>query len=189
MRRDAAISARCGNERSLTCGHISPPFEERNELCFAVGMQTFFPLQSHQPPPLPPRRAQAKDEGPHDESFVSAVSSLQRDFARLIDAEKALARAELDSKLRELKADALIAVGGAIFAGLFFMCLVAAAIMALSLVMATWVAALVIGCALGATAVALVVRFQVQLKRFDPVLRQTVENVKRDLSGIRQAVR
>lgn len=130
-----------------------------------------------------------QDNAAHEESFSSVVTSLQQDFVRLLDAEKALARAEIDEKLRELKSDALLAVGGAILAGLFLLCLVAAAILALSLAIAPWAAALIVGGVLGAGGLSLMVRFQTQIKRLDPVPRRTATSVKRDLQAVREAVR
>lgn len=131
----------------------------------------------------------APDNAAHEESLSSVVATLQKDFVRLLDAEKALARAEIDEKLRELKSDALLAVGGAILAGLFLLCLVAAAIMALSLAIAPWAAALIIGGVLGATGLSLMVRFKSQIKHLDPVPRRTAASVKRDFKAVREAVR
>lgn len=107
----------------------------------------------------------------------------------MLDAEKALARAEIDHKVRELKADALLAVGGAVLAGFFLLCLVGAAILGLSLVVAPWAAMLIVGGVMGAVGLGLFLRFKSQMKALDPVPRQTVESVKRDVEAVREAVR
>lgn len=143
---------------------------------------SFFPLQAHKPPQLPPRRS--NKESVPEESFATLVGSIHQDLVRLIEVEKAQAREELDQRVRELKSDALIAVGGALLAGFFLLCLAAAAILGLSLIVAPWAAVLLVGGALAATACALMLRFQTQLKHFDPLPRATVPRAKHDVRTV-----
>lgn len=128
-------------------------------------------------------------ENVSEASLTSLVTSLQEDFVRLLDAEKALAREELTGKLRELKRDAVLCAGGAILAGLFLLCLVAAGVLALSMVIAAWAAALIVGGSLGTIGLILMVRFQARMKHLDPVPRKAVASVKRDVRAVREAVR
>ncbi len=129
------------------------------------------------------------NENVNAESFSSLVSSLQQDLVRLMDAEKALAREEITGKIRELKRDAVLFGGGALLAGLTLLCLVAAGILALSLVVAPWAAALIVGASLGAIGLILLITFQSRIKHLDPVPRKAVASVKRDVRAVREAVR
>lgn len=152
-------------------------------------MQPSYPSQSPHPPLPPPRRSLVNKESVQEESLASLVTSVQRDVARLLDAEKALARQEVEQKLRELKREALVLTAGAVLAGLFLLCLVAAGILALALVLPAAVAALTVAALLGATAAALLFRFKEQIRDFDPVPRETISNVKRDVRAVREALR
>jgi hypothetical protein len=129
------------------------------------------------------------NENVNAESFSSLVSSLQQDLVRLLDAEKALAREEIAGKIRELQRDAMLFGAGALLAGLTLLCLVAAGILALSLVMAPWAAALVVGGSLGVIGLILLTTFRSRVKHLDPVPRQAVASVKRDVRAVREAVR
>lgn len=128
-------------------------------------------------------------ENVNEESLTSLITSLQKDLARLLDAEKALAREELNGKVRELQRDAVLFAGGAILAGVLLLCLVTAGILALSMVVAPWAAALIVGGALGAVGLILLVRFRSRMKHLDPIPRMAVASVKRDVRAIREAVR
>lgn len=125
----------------------------------------------------------------HEEPLPSLAKLLQQDFVNLLDAEKELARQEINTKLSEIKREAILISAGAIGGALFLACLVAAAILALSLTMAAWVAALVVAGAFGLTSAVLFVTIQARLRRLDPVPRVAISNVKSDVRAIREAVR
>jgi hypothetical protein len=125
----------------------------------------------------------------HEESLSSLASTLQQDFVRLIDAEKALAREEINGKVRELKRDALLLASATLVAGLFLLCLVAASILALSLVLAPWAAALCVAGFFGVGAAVLLTVFFSKIQKLDPVPRTTLANVKRDVRAVQEAVR
>lgn len=125
----------------------------------------------------------------HEEPLSSLATSLQQDFVNLLDAEKELARQELNTKLREIKQDAALFAGGAVGVGLFLTCLVAAGILALSLVVTAWLAALIVAGSVGVMATSLFLAFSSKFRRLDPVPRVTVANVRRDVRAIQEAIR
>lgn len=125
----------------------------------------------------------------HEEPLSSLATLLQRDLVNLIDAEKELARQEINGKIRELKQDAILIAGGTIGAAMFLICLGAAGILGLSVVLAPWLAALIVAGSFGVLALVLFVAFQSRIRRLDPVPHTTVANVKRDVRAIQEAVR
>jgi dethiobiotin synthetase len=128
-------------------------------------------------------------ESVHEESLASLVNSLQHDLTRLVDAEKALAREEINGKLREIKKEAILLAGGAVLGGLVVLCLVTASILALATLMAPALAALVVGGGLGVIAAIFLTTFRARNQNLDPVPRETVANIKRDVRAVREAVR
>lgn len=128
-------------------------------------------------------------ESVHEESLASLVSSLQHDLTRLVDAEKALAREEINGKLREIKKEAILLAGGAVLGGLVVLCLVTASILALATLMAPALAALLVGGGLGVIAAIFLTTFRSRNQDLDPVPRETVANIKRDVRAVREAVR
>lgn len=125
----------------------------------------------------------------HEEPLSSLAKLLQQDLVNLLDAEKELARQEINTKLSEIKREALLMSAGAIGGGLFLCCLVTAGILALSLTLAAWLAALVVAGVFGLTALVLFVTLHARMRRLDPVPRVAISNVKRDVQAIQEAVR
>ncbi len=117
------------------------------------------------------------------------LKGFQRDLTDLMDTEKKLAKQELSNKVNELKRDGaeLGAAAGTLVLGA--MCLVACLILLLAMVMAAWVAALIVGLALCAIGGGLLMKFRSDVKRFDPVPRETMVNLQRDQRALREAVR
>jgi hypothetical protein len=124
----------------------------------------------------------------HEESLSSLASSLQQHFIQLLDVEKEIARQEVSTKLQEIKRDAVLMAAAAVVGGLFLLCLITAGILGLSLVVAPWAAALIVAAVLGATATLLFVRFKGQSEHLDPVPRQAIANLKRDVRAVQEAV-
>lgn len=108
----------------------------------------------------------------------------------LLREEVALAKAELAEKGRRMGTGAGMLAAGAVFALLGAGALTATAIIALDLVMATWLAALIVTVVLFAIAGIAALAGQRQLRRATPPMpEQTVETVKEDVRWARIRVR
>jgi len=81
----------------------------------------------------------------HDASVVGLLRQLSREVPALFTKELALAKAELQASLTTLKAGLAAVAGGAIVLLAGFIILLMSAVYGLSLVMAPWLAALIVG--------------------------------------------
>jgi hypothetical protein len=114
------------------------------------------------------------------------VRNILQDVGRIIRAEVRLARAELVEKAQKAgKAGGFM--GGAAVAGLLAAAsLVTACIAALALVMAVWLAALIMGVLLGMAAGGAFLMGRKRLKTVDPVPQRTVQTLKDDVEWAKQ---
>jgi len=127
---------------------------------------------------------------PEDRSLGDLFSDLTRDTATLVRQEVTLAKTELTDKASKVGKDvAFLAMGGlvayagmvAIIFGLIFL------INALGL--SLWVSALLVGLVVAAVGGALVSKGLGELKKIDPVPRQTVESLKEDKEWAKEQTR
>jgi membrane protein len=126
---------------------------------------------------------------PPDSSAGELVKQLSEQVSRLVRDELKLAGSEMASKgSRAAKGAGLFGGSGVI--GLFGVgCLLASAIAGLALVLATWLAALIVGAALLAMAGVAVLVGRGQLRQaVPPVPEQAVDSVKADVQAIREGV-
>jgi predicted lipid-binding transport protein (Tim44 family) len=124
----------------------------------------------------------ATHNGPGEASAGDLVKQLSEQTSRLVRQEVELAKAELAIKGKRAGIGAGM-FGGAGLLGLYALgALIAAAIAALDLAMATWLAALIVAAVLGAAAgvVALMGKSKVQ-QAMPPVPEESVESVKEDV--------
>lgn len=117
-----------------------------------------------------------------DATVAELVKQLSEQTSRLVNQEMELAKAELTTKGKQLGVGAGMFGGAGVF-GLYALgALTAAAIAALSLAMATWLAALIVAVLWAAVAgvMALAGKSRVQ-EGAPPVPEQSVESVKEDV--------
>lgn len=124
-----------------------------------------------------------------DESFSRLIGQFQTDFVALVDTEKALAKKEIAAKATEVKHSAIELSGAAVMGLLGAMCLVASAALALATVMAAWLATLLVGVIVASIAGAMFLKFKKNMERLDAVPHHTVNNIKRDVRAVKEAVR
>jgi fatty acid desaturase len=98
---------------------------------------------NRQDPDLPGSRPLAAPE--QDASVVGLLRQLSREVPDLFSKELALAKAELQASLTTLKAGIAGVAGGAIVLLAGFIILLMSAVYGLSMVMAPWLAALIVG--------------------------------------------
>jgi hypothetical protein len=123
-----------------------------------------------------------------DSSVTGLIKSLADDVTRLFSQEVALAKAEVNTALNHIKAGVLsLAIGlGVLFAG--FIVLLFAAAAALSLVVAPWLAYLIVG---GAVAIIGLILLLVAKKNLNPesmVPNRTIDSLKKDEAMVRRTV-
>jgi predicted phage tail protein len=121
-----------------------------------------------------------------DRSLGSLIGSLPEILSRLIRGEIQLAKQEMSTKLKSAGVGVGLLVGAAILAIIFLQILLAAAIIALSLVLPAWASALIVG---GVVLIIVIVLALVGLKALKtgvpPVPTEAVENVKADVRAFK----
>lgn len=111
-------------------------------------------------------------------SLGDLFSTLSDQVSLLFRQEVQLAQAEMTKKVSRAGQNASYIVLGAVIGQAAFLAIVAAIILALSLVMEAWLAALLVGIGLAIAAILLVQTGINKLKTMDPAPRQTIETMK-----------
>jgi hypothetical protein len=124
-----------------------------------------------------------------DQSIRELVKQLGNDASLLVRQEAELARREIDDKIAVVKKEAMAIAAGAAVAYAGMLAISAGIILALSLWMAAWVAALIVGVALvgGGGALLLIAKFG--LKDFEPLPKETLSSVRADIHALQHATR
>jgi hypothetical protein len=131
------------------------------------------------------------DEHRPDDAREHTMGELMKELSEeatlLIRQEVALARIEMSEKARAAAVGSGLMGGGAMLAYLGLGALTAAAILGLSEVLLSWLAALVVGAAYLAVALVLFLTGRVSLRRAgSPVPEETVETIKEDAEWIKR---
>jgi membrane protein len=128
--------------------------------------------------------------GPPDSSAGDLVKQLSEQVSRLVRDELKLAGNEMASKGSRAAKGAGLFGGSGVIALFGIGCLLAAAIAGLALVLAVWLAALIVGAALLAVAGVAILIGRGQLKQaVPPVPERAVDSVKADVQAIKAGVR
>jgi uncharacterized membrane protein YqjE len=126
---------------------------------------------------------------PADASTSELVKRMSTQVSELVRGELELARAELTEKGKRAGAGAGLAGAGGVVALYGIGALIAAAIAALDIVLALWLAALVIGVVLLIVAGVLALVGRKELRQAaPPVPKDVVDSVQQDVQTVRQAV-
>jgi uncharacterized membrane protein YqjE len=123
-------------------------------------------------------------------SMRELIDQLSADARGLVRAEVSLARAELEEKARRLAAGGAL-VGAAAVLGLVALgALTATAIIALSNVVSTWLAALIVTVVVGVLAgILLVVGIKLLRRGVPPAPTESVDQMKEDVSWVKARAR
>jgi len=123
-----------------------------------------------------------------DVSVPGLIKSLADDVTHLFAQEVALAKTEVSSAVKDIKAGVLsLAIGlGVLFAG--FIVLLGAAVAGLALVMETWLAALIVGGVVAIIGVVLLMKAKASLNPDSMVPNRTIESLKKDEAMVRRTV-
>jgi len=124
-------------------------------------------------------------------SIGELLAGVANDVQQLIRGEIALGRAELDEKLQRVLRSAIWLLGGALlgFAGLVLLLEGVAGLLAISIPIPAWAAALIVGAVIILIGVALAWSgvAAVSLKKLAP--DRTVDNLQKDVGVIKEHVR
>lgn len=139
---------------------------------------------SDRPQPM----AQSSANTGRDSSVTGLIKSLADDVTRLFSQEVALAKAEVSTALDHIKAGVLsLAIGlGVLFVG--FIVLLFAAAEALSLVVAPWLAYLIVGGVVAIIGVILLLKAKKNLNPESMVPNRTIDSLKKDEAMVRRTV-
>ena len=123
-------------------------------------------------------------------SMRELIDKLSADARELVRAEVSLARAELEEKARRLAAGGAL-VGAAAVLGLVALgALTATAIIALSNVVSTWLAALIVTVVVGVLAgILLLVGIKLLRRGVPPAPTESVDQMKEDVSWVKARAR
>jgi len=127
---------------------------------------------------------------PEDHSVGQLVHDLSQQSSQLVREEMALAKAELQEKGKHAGLGIGLFSGAGLLAFFGGACLVATAILALSLAVPSWLAALIVTLVLFAAAgvAAMVGKKQVQ-RSTPPKPERTLDNLPRDLQAVKQPMK
>ncbi|MCP1496698.1 fatty acid desaturase [Pseudomonas migulae] len=124
----------------------------------------------------------------HEASVVGLLRQLSREVPELFSKELALAKAELQASLTTLKAGIAGVAGGAIVLLAGFIILLMSAVYGLSMVMAPWLAALIVGVLVMIVGFAML---QSGKKQFEPSHfkpERTLDALSKDQEALRRKV-
>jgi uncharacterized membrane protein YqjE len=132
----------------------------------------------------------AQGADPRDQSIGELVKELATETSTLVRQELDLAKAEMTERGRQASKGAAMfgaaAAAGLLAAGALTACLIAA----LDLVMATWLAALIVAVVYGAVAGALAMTGRKQIREATPpVPEQAIDSVKEDVQWAKTRTR
>ena len=132
--------------------------------------------------------AQSSMNTGRDNSVTGLIKSLADDVTRLFSQEVALAKAEVSTALDHIKAGVLsLAIGlGVLFVG--FIVLLFAAAEALSLVVASWLAYLIVGGVVAIIGLILLMKAKKNLNPESMVPNRTIDSLKKDEAMVRRTV-
>lgn len=130
------------------------------------------------------------DEGLRDRPLGELFKRLSQDLALLVRQELDLARVELVEKSKTVGAGAGMLSGAAIAGLLALGSLTAFAILALSLAMAPWLAALIVTIVYGAAAGVLALTGKKKIEEATPLVpQQTLDTVKEDVKWAKTQIK
>ena len=125
-----------------------------------------------------------------DRSVADLLKQASDQTATLVHQELELAKAELTTKGKQAGLGAGMFGGAGVFAVYAFGALTAAVILALSLAMTGWLAALIVATVYGAIAAVLALRGKSKVNAATPPMpEQTVQSVKADVESTKQHVK
>jgi uncharacterized membrane protein YqjE len=123
-------------------------------------------------------------------SMRELIDKLSADARGLVRAEVSLARAELEEKVRRLAAGGALVAAAAVLGLVALGALTATAIIALSNVVSTWLAALIVTVVVGLLAgILLLIGIKLLRRGVPPAPTESVDQMKEDVSWVKARAR
>ena len=119
-------------------------------------------------------------------SLGELFSQLTEEMTTLVRQEVALAKTEMTDKFGKMRRDVIMIAVGAMLAWAGFLTLIATVILALSLVMAPWLAALIVMVIVLGLGAALVLYGVENLQHMSMMPKQTVQSLKEDVQWAKE---
>jgi uncharacterized membrane protein YqjE len=116
-----------------------------------------------------------------DRSFSDVVQDILRNMQEIVRSEVRLAKTEIGEEAVKAKSSAVLLCGGAAAAVYAILFLLLTAVFALTLVMPSWAAALIVGAALAFVAALLLAGGVKRFKQIHPTPERTVETIKENV--------
>lgn len=133
-------------------------------------------------------KSSAKTAGAKERSLGELFGDLTRETGNLVRKEVQLAKTEMTQKAVKIAKSLVYVVVAAVFGLGAFMALVAFLILALSVFVANWLAALLVTLLFGAMAAILALKGVAALKKVNFVPQQTIETLKEDVQWAKNQV-
>ena len=124
-----------------------------------------------------------------DRSISDILQDVLRNLQEIVRSEVRLAKTEVREELTKARSAAVLIGAGAVCSIFAVFFLLLAAIYALSLVVPSWAAALIVTAALTAVAAIMVLAGLKQLKRIHPTPEKTVGTMKENVAWVKQQVK
>lgn len=125
------------------------------------------------------------DTRTEDKSLGELFADLTRESSTLVRQELALAKAEMSQKAVSVGKDVGLVAAGGFLAYAAFLTLIAALVLLVAQFMLPWVAALLVAVVLGVVGGVLAMKGLGNLKKVDPLPRQTIETLKDDAQALK----
>jgi len=124
-----------------------------------------------------------------DRSFSDVVQDILRNVQEIARSEVRLAKAEIGEEATKAQSSAVWLGAGAVVATYALLFLLLTAVFALTLVMPSWAAALIVGAALAVVATLMLTGGVRRFKQIHPALERTVETIKENAEWAKQQAR
>ena len=121
-----------------------------------------------------------------DRSLSDILRDAIRNLQEILRSEVRLAKTEIGEEIAKAKSSTLLLGMGAVTAILAVSFLLLTAVYALTLVMPSWAAALIVGAALGVVAAILFTTGRKRFKQIHPTPERTVETMKENVEWAKQ---
>ena len=119
-------------------------------------------------------------------SLSDILQDAIRNIQEIVRSEVRLAKTEIREEVVKAKSSALLLGAGTVTAMFSVLMILFAAVYALSLVLQTWAAALIVGSALAIVAALMVTTGRARLKQIHPTPDHTIESIKENVEWVKQ---
>jgi len=125
----------------------------------------------------------------NERSLADVLHDILTNVRDIIRSEFRLAKAEMGDQVNKARGALVLLVSGAVAGMAAGALLLATSVLALSLVVAAWLAALIVGVACGIAAAALIMVGRSRIQKVNPRPQRTIDSVKENVAWVREQSR